>query len=304
MRYPDAARLAANQDGVISRRQLYALGLTRWQVKAQLRADRWRSHGRQTIAVHTGRLDGPAQWWRAVWEVGADAALDGVTALQAAGLDGFHAPVLQVSVSRGSRYSKLAGVRVYETRRRKPEDVLDHGLPRVRPEIAAVRAALWAVSNRQAALLWLMPIQQRILGAEALSEAFASVKRHRRRSFLRTVLADLVNGVQSMGELDFARMCRARGLPEPTRQVVRRGPDGRIYLDVYWDQWGVVVEIEGAQHLDPAMAISDALRQNHLFVHGDGVLRIPVIGLRLEPDAFMNQVARLLARCRRAAAAA
>jgi hypothetical protein len=128
-----------------------------------------------------------------------------------------------VSVSRGSRYSKLAGVRVYETRRRKPEDVLDHGLPRVRPEIAAVRAALWAVSNRQAALLWLMPIQQRILGAEALSEAFASVKRHRRRSFLRTVLADLVNGVQSMGELDFARMCRARGLPEPTRQVVRRG---------------------------------------------------------------------------------
>ncbi|NDL60320.1 hypothetical protein [Phytoactinopolyspora mesophila] len=303
MRYPDVERLAADQSGVISRRQLYSLGLTRWQVKAQLRAGRWRSHGRQTIAVHTGTLDQSALWWRAVWEVGADAALDGVSALQAAGLRGFEAPVLQVSVSRGSRYRKLPGVRVYETRRRKPDDVLGHGLPRVRPEIAAVRAALWAVTNRQAALLWLMPIQQRIFGAEALSEAFSSVKRHRRRAFLRTVLADLVNGVQSMGELDFARMCRARGLPEPTRQVVRRGPNGRIYLDVYWDQWGIVVEIEGAQHLDPGMAISDALRQNHLFVHGDGVLRIPVIGLRLEPDAFMNQVARLLARCRRAAAA-
>ncbi|WP_207781922.1 hypothetical protein [Phytoactinopolyspora limicola] len=302
MRYPAVEELAASQSGVVSRRQLYALRLTRWQVKAQLQAGRWRSHGRQTIGVHTGPLDGAAQWWRAVWEVGADAALDGASALQAAGLTGFETSLIQVSVSRGTRYRRLAGVRVYETRRRKPDDVLDGGLPRVRPEIAAVRAALWAVSNRQAALLWLMPIQQRILRPDALNEAFSSVKRHRRRSFLRTVLADLVNGVQSMGELDFARMCRVRGLPEPTRQVVRRGPDGRIYLDVYWDQWGVVVEIEGAQHLDPGMAISDALRQNHLFVHGDGVLRIPVVGLRLEPDAFMNQVAHLLARCRRAAA--
>ncbi|WP_216843608.1 endonuclease domain-containing protein [Phytoactinopolyspora alkaliphila] len=147
-----------------------------------------------------------------------------------------------------------------------------------------------------------MAIQQRLVTGVALADAFGTVKRHRRRRFLRTVLADVIDGVQSMGELDFAGMCRARGLPEPTRQVVRRGPRGRVYLDVYWDQWGVVVEIEGAQHLDPATSINDALRQNELFIHGDGVLRLPVIGLRLEPDAFMNQVANMIARSRRRAA--
>ncbi|NED95553.1 hypothetical protein G1H11_09525 [Phytoactinopolyspora alkaliphila] len=302
MRYPDVERLAADQHGVISRRQLYALGLTRWQVKAQLLARRWRKHGRQSIATHTGDLSPPALWWRAVWEVGGDAALDGVTALQSAGLEGFNSPAIQVSVSRGARYHKVPGVRVYETRRRRPGDVVGSGLPRVRPEVAAVRGALWAVSNRQAALVWLMAIQQRLVTGVALADAFGTVKRHRRRRFLRTVLADVIDGVQSMGELDFAGMCRARGLPEPTRQVVRRGPRGRVYLDVYWDQWGVVVEIEGAQHLDPATSINDALRQNELFIHGDGVLRLPVIGLRLEPDAFMNQVANMIARSRRRAA--
>lgn len=299
MRYPAVEQQADAQHGVLSRRQLYALGLTRWQVKAQLRAGRWRAHGRQTIAVHTGTLDSQATWWRAVWEVGADAALDGVTALHAAGLRGFEPPALQVSVSRGARYRRVRGVRVYETRRRKREDVVGVGIPRVRPEVAAVRGALWAVTNRQAALIWLMAVQQRLTTGQALGEAFATVLRHHRRRFLAALLVDILDGVQAMGELDFARLCRVRGLPEPSRQVVRRGPNGRIYLDAYWDEWGVVVEIEGVQHLEPAAAVPDALRQNRLTVEGDGVLRIPVLGLRLDPDGFMDQVEALLQRRRR-----
>jgi very-short-patch-repair endonuclease len=271
------------------------LGLTRWQVQAQLRAERWRQHGRQTVAVHTGELNSGALWWRAVWEVGGDAALDGVTALIAAGLTGFVSDVLQLSVSRGARYRRVRGVRVYETRRRQPGDVIDTGLPRVKPAVAAVRAALWARSNRQSALIWLMAVQQRIVTPADLAEAFTTVKRHRRRRFLAAVLGDITNGVQSMGEFDFARMCRRAGLPEPNRQVVRRGPNGRIYLDVYWKRWRAAVEIDGVQHLDAKAAIPEALRQNAMTIAKDGVLRIPVLGLRVEADAFMTQVQALLA---------
>ena len=52
--------------------------------------------------------------------------------------------------------------------------------------------------------------------------------------------------LHSLGELDFARLCRERGLPEPTRQAVCKGPDGRVFLDVRWE-CGLVVEIDGVR---------------------------------------------------------
>jgi hypothetical protein len=44
-------------------------------------------------------------------------------------------------------------------------------------------------------------------------------------------------------------------LPEPSRQVVRRDAGGRRrYLDTLFQQWGVHVEIDGGQHLEPRHA--------------------------------------------------
>ena len=112
------------------------------------------------------------------------------------------------------------------------------------------------------------------------------------------VVKDIALGAQSLGELDFARLCRARGLPAPDRQVVRRGPKGRIYLDVRW-RCGVVVEIDGIQHTWGLAPVLDALRQNGVTLSRDTVLRIPNIGLRLHEDAFMDQVAQALRHARR-----
>jgi very-short-patch-repair endonuclease len=67
-----------------------------------------------------------------------------------------------------------------------------------------------------------------------------------------------------------------------------------VYLDVHWEDLGVVVEVEGAHHDAPENAVDDALRQNDLTLGQLDVLRIPVIGLRTCPDLFMVQVAALL----------
>jgi very-short-patch-repair endonuclease len=91
---------------------------------------------------------------------------------------------------------------------------------------------------------------------------------------------------------DFARICRGRGLPEPSRQVVRSLPDGRVYLDVAWEEIGLVVEIDGGHHAAALNPVDDALRQNEVVLGGAYVLRIPVIGLRLDPSRFMDQVVR------------
>jgi len=288
------SRLAVEQGGVVSRMQAYALGLTRGQARAQVRARRWQRVGSQSIAIHTGPISGDGLAWAAVFEAGPRAPLDGVSALIASGLTHFTADHLRVSVPRGARVRKAPGVDIRQTRRWCADDVLATGVPRTRAPVAAVRAALWARSDKQAALLLTMVVQQGLTTAEALGEQALRIRRDRRRLLLQGVILDLLGGVRSLGELQFARECRRRGLPEPSRQVVRKASNGRYYLDVIWDRWGVVVEIDGIHHTWATNVVGDALRQNDLTLTEATVLRLPLLGFRVARDEFFAQIEQAL----------
>lgn len=282
---------AQDTDGVICRATLRGLGLTRQQIARQVAAGRWVRHGTQTVAVHTGPLSFVARCWRAVWESGASiAVIDGVSALVLAGLKGWQDDEVWVSMVHRHDRTHRDGVRVRKVIRRVDGEVVTSGVPRTRPEVAALRAAHWAVSDRAAATLLAMVVQQRLTTADRLVVAQRVVKGRTRRALLQQIVADIADGAQSLNELDFMGACRARGLPEPTRQAVRQGPKGRIYLDVHFEEYGLVVEIDGAGHLWGLSGVDDALRANQVVVEGERVLRINVIGWRLDPDAFMDQV--------------
>lgn len=286
--------MAAEQAGVLHRRQLYAAGVTRWMVKAELRAKRWRRIGRSTICVHTGPLTLVARHWFAVLEGGPRAQLDGVSSLQAAGLTGFTIDAVRVSVPRGARVWRVKGINIRQTRRWAKQDRAEGSLPRTRNEIAAVRAALWARSFKEAALILTMTVQQGLATPHELGAAMLRIRRDRRRAFVHRVILDLLGGVRSLGELDVAGECRRRGLPEPDRQVIRRGRNGKYYLDLYWDRYRVVVEIDGIHHSWAEHVVGDALRHNDIALDHDVVLRLPLLGLRIEPDAFFEQIERAL----------
>jgi len=145
-------------------------------------------------------------------------------------------------------------------------------------------------------------LQQRIVSAEHLLLAWARTGRIKRRRFLEIIIADACNGAHSLGELDFAALCRKYGLPPPDRQVVRRTPRGRVYLDVCWSAIGLVVEIDGGHHGLALHPVDDALRQNEVVISGNRVLRIPVAGLRINEAEFMHQVLRAFALLSAAAA--
>lgn len=290
-----AVQLADQQAGILSRRQLYGLGVTRSQVRAQLRARRWRRCHSQSISVTTGALTLEARRWVAVFEAGPRAFLDGSAALVAAGLEGFTTEVIRVSVPRGARIRRAPGLNIRQTRRWQADDVVvNAGPPRARPEVAAIRAALWAVSDRQAALLLTMPVQQGIVTVDRLAVELVRIRRDKRRALLADVLLDLAGGARSIGELEFAAECRRRGLPEPTRQAMRRGRDGRYYLDALWSPFQVAVEVDGIHHVSAPAVLADALRQNDLSLQGVTVLRLPLLGLRLAPDEFFAQIERAL----------
>ena len=286
-----AQTVSVTDEGLASRDSLRSVGLTYIDVRTEVAAGRWCCHGKQTVALHCGPISVDATRWRALWETGVDVtALDGVTALQAAGLRGFDDDRIHVSVAHTARVKRMPGVVLHKVIRRLPTELAGAGIPRTTPAVAAVRAAGWSVSDRQAALVLLMTTQQRLATPGQMLEVTAMMPGRSRRGFIKTILLDAADGVQSLGELDFARLCRRRGLPEPSRQAVRRGPRGRIYLDVRWDN-GLVVEIDGAQHREGLNVTADNLSRNAVTLANDRVLRIDLVGLRLYENEFLQQVA-------------
>jgi len=166
--------------------------------------------------------------------------------------------------------------------------------PAYRPEIAAVRAALWAVSDKQATYLLTLVVQQGLAPVEAIGLELLRIRRDKRRLLLNAVVNDLLDGARSLGEIDVGRELRRRGLPPPHRQVLRRDLKNRYYLDLYWPEWRLVVEIDGIHHTWAENVVGDALRQNSLALAGDTVLRLPLLGLRLCPDDFFAQIRQAL----------
>ena len=105
------------------------------------------------------------------------------------------------------------------------------------------------------------------------------------------VLADIEGGAESLAEIDFASLCRGAGLPAPSRQRVRTDSTGRRrYLDVAWDQFRLVVEIDGMFHMELARWMDDSFRGNEISLDGRVLLRFPALVLRTDPERVLTQV--------------
>lgn len=229
-----ARDLAEESGGVLSRAQLRAIGVGRDRVAAHVRAGRWRLHGRQSVAVHTGDLSTLARAWRAVHESGGDARIDGVSSLQAAGVSGL-------------------------------TDEAGRALPRA-------------------------AVQQRIITPAHLKEASAVYCGRRRRALVPQLIEDIADGAHALGELDVMLWCRRRGLPAPSRQVLRIVDGNTCYLDVCWEDIGLALEIDGSTHSEGLEVASDHLRQNAITMGGELILRMNLVGLRLHREAFLDQI--------------
>lgn len=288
-----AARLAARQSSVVSRRQVLAAGVPRWLLRLEVRTGRWQATGHQTLVLHNGPLDVASRRWIAVLEAGPRAALDGVSALQAAGVRHLTDELVTVIVPKGTRRRRIPGARLHETRRYRAQDVVSDGVPRTTPAVAAVHAALWAATDRQATYFLTLAVQQGVCRPAEVSDAATAVRRHPRRRLIGQVVLDLADGSHSLGELDVARSLRTRGLPEPVRQAVRRRPSGTQYLDADFPSYGVSLEIDGSQHDLPDQRLADLLRDLGLATEGRTIVRIPLVAWRLDEAAVLDGLERL-----------
>jgi hypothetical protein len=259
----------------------------------------WHRAGFRTICIDGRRPQGEGRLWWALWESGPRAVLDGPSALVAAGLRHWEEDQVHVSVPRNATIRPLPGVRHHVLRDVGPR--ISVGLRRTKPEVALVRAAEWARTDRAAATLLAMAVQQRLVSTTALLTRWEGVGRSRRRKVLDAAIKDICDGAHSINELDVSAACRRARLPQPSRQVVRTGPNGRVYLDLFWDDLGVHVEIQGAHHYVGLKLVDDSLRQNALAIADRDLisLQIPVLGWRLHQGTFLQQIADALEEGRR-----
>lgn len=293
-RFKAARELASTQGWVLCRKQLYAAGITRWEIRGQVRMRRWQLIGDQSVCLHNGPIEDWGHHWAAVFQGGPRARLDGASALVAGGLERFSVDRIRVSVPRGARIRRNRRYNIRQTRRWDDADTAPSGIPRTRPEVAAVRGFLWASTVREATYLLTATVQQGLAPADAIGREALRIRKDKRRGLLYAVMDDLLGGARSLGELDVVRELRRRGLPPPQRQVLWRDKRGRYYLDLYWPQWRLVVEVDGIHHTWAENVVGDALRQNSLAIAGDTVLRLPLLGLRLNPDEFFAQIEEAL----------
>jgi Protein of unknown function (DUF559) len=300
---PELEEILDDQDQVISVRvalRHMSAGALRWRINSGW----WQQPCRSVVVAHSGPLTEKQRLWAALVWTGRDAVLGGLTAAWLDGFTGFgdrraDRPI-HVVVPSGralQRQSPSLPVVIHYSTMLAHEDVHPIREPR-RTRIARslVDAAAWMVTERGTRAILAAGVQQRLVRPSDLSRVVDGNQRLYRRKLMAETLGDIAGGAQALSELDFTRLViRPHNLPEPDRQSRRKDSDGKWrYLDAVWEEAKVVVEVDGAQHMDTQEYWDDMSRDNDLQIDGYLALRFPSWLVRHHPGYVADRMWRAL----------
>jgi hypothetical protein len=272
----EVSQLLREQDGVISRRQLLAAGVTPSDLARMIRR-------RDLAGVHPGVFvehTGPLTWQQRAWAgvlVAWPAALSHRSAIRAAEGPGRRAQddsVVDVAVQWERRVRAPAGVRVLRLRDFGARVQWNLGPPRIRYDDAIIDVAADAATDLDAVASLADACGSRRTTAERLLRTLDQRARVPRRAWLEDILGDVAQGTCSVlerGYLDLVE--RPHGLPSGRRQARHRQAGSTVYRDVEYD--GVIVELDGRLFHDSTRARGrDLERDLDAATYGDQTLRL------------------------------
>jgi hypothetical protein len=186
---------------------------------------------------------------------------------------------------------------VHHSRNLTPADI--HPVrqpPQTRIARSLVDAAAWMGTDRGAQAVLAAGVQQRLVRVVDLAAEVERNERVRRRRLMRETLGDIADGAHALSEIDFTRrVVRQFGLPEPDRQVPRRDAQGkRRWLDVVWEQARLIVEIDGAGHIDVLQYWDDMDRGNDFTLKSYRILRYAAFVIRYRSEYVASQIRQAL----------
>ncbi|RIJ69895.1 DUF559 domain-containing protein [Nakamurella silvestris] len=284
----------SRQDGIITTTQALRWGMSRGQLRTQLRSGEW-------IPVHPGVFrarSAPASprsaARAAAWWAGEGAVLSGETAAWWWGFVDRPPPAIEITVphGRGIRASPDLDPPIRILRRFV--DPVDRciwaGVPVTSQPLTAVQAAV-----RSGRPHILDRALQRSVSLVAVEAALARHPAQDGAKAAATLLAAASDRTAAESERMFARILRRNGITG--WQVNTRVIAGGSVPDFRFDAERVIVEIDGwAWHHTPDRFQRDRARQNELILQGWTVLRFTWFDLTQRPAEVLSQVCRALGR--------
>jgi hypothetical protein len=292
----EADRLVRNQAGVITRAQALAAGISRHAIYARLASGRWQQLHAGVYATYSGPPARESRLWAAVLGARPGAVLCHQTAAELHGLlEPRKGAAIHVMVPRGHALAPMKGVVIHYSRR---ADVARHPAlepPRTRLEETVLDLAE-AERAADGAISWILnACASRRTTPDLLLAAMDARPRVRRRRILLVALGDARIGIQSILERGYLyHVERAHGLPEGARQSLTRIGGSSRYEDVRYEEYGVIVELDGQQAHPDGERWRDARRDNTSATKGLITLRYTYADVMERPCEVADEVARAL----------
>lgn len=292
----EIAAIASRQGGVISRAQLFAIGLSRSAIDGRLRTGRLHRVARGVYAVGHTHLGDAAYNWIALLTTGETAVLSHRSAAALWGM--LPPPATRVHLTvpgRGGR-SRRRGLRIHRPVALRPEDItVRHDFPatslaRTFLDIAAteprrvVERALDGADTERVFDLRL--IEARIPRGCGLAGA----------RLLWSVIDEHLPGTtisRSDYEEAMLALCRRYGLPQP----VMNRHIGVWEADFLWPEYRLVVEVQSTKfHATSQRMARDSIKEGELMAAGYLVLHVVDRHIVHEPKRVAGLVAGVLRR--------
>lgn len=297
--HPDqrVARMAARQHGLVSHRQLAAVGLSANAVAGRVQKGHLARVHRGIYAVGHLERTSEARWMAAVMACGQGAVL---SHLDAAALwkiyDGQGARVHVITTGRSGR--RLEGVQVHRARRLHPDDVtVRDGIP-----VTTVARTLVDLTDVLGSDRVLRAIREaeflRLLDHQAVNAAVERAHGRKRLTVLTQAIAAHTPGQIVREELEhlFLELVRAAGLPPPETNVRINARGRRYEIDCLWREQRVAVELDGrAAHARTTAFESDRRKDAALSAIGLRPLRFTWLRVTTEPADVIAELDATLA---------
>ncbi|QGN32925.1 hypothetical protein [Microlunatus sp. Gsoil 973] len=292
--------LAAAQDDVVSRTQATESGFGRYAQQRMVQLSTWQRLAPGIFLTNNAVPSWDALAWAGVLYAGDGARLGGLAAAYGHQLVDVPPPRIDILHPHGSRL-KSWGILCFHQERCGVRPAATVGSPPRTPIDDTVLDLIGTDLGRAAgkgAVHWLTAaVQRRLTTPERLLDALNRRGRITGRREMINLLTDVADGVQSPLEYRYRKDVEAaHGLPRGRRQASGRSGRQRLWRDVYYEEFRVLVELDGTIGHVGEGRFRDYRRDNAALVDGDATLRYGWHDVRSESCQVARQVALMLHR--------
>lgn len=275
--------LIRRQHGVFTPAQAEEFNVTRAVLNRMVRDGHWHSITRGLWSV-TEHLDWQARVWGGLLLGGEGAVVGGQAAAHLWGAARQPATIRIWSPRRHKGHPNLRCIEFGLGRRTPAEDIKPDRLPLAQAVIemcakARVDDVVGHVSRA---------VKSGQTSTAEIREALDSTRSHPNRMLLEDITHEQDSGTESPIERRFLwDVARAHGLPDGTRQAAasRNG-----FTDVGYEEYGVLVELDGRAYHEGLAAHSDMNRDNGNLLNGNRIFRYGMLAVAGSPCRVAGEV--------------